>query len=320
MPPRPEERGWHSEHLFHGGGIYSAACDAVLLEAVEPFVRACEARGWIDRWFFIRYGERGPHVRLRLHGVRAVLEREAAPALREHLAALFPALEEGFPEAPSPAGGAGVSHVAAVPYEPETARYGGPEGVLLAEAFFHLSSEAALALLRGTRRDERASRLGKALLATVVLVHAFRGSRDGAGEFARAYGTGYLRALVPDGERREQLTRAFGGGFEQQAETLTAYVEEAWSRLESGDPLSAALDRYRAGLEEVRGRFGALLDAGRLAQSGAVLTEWEGAVAAIASSYVHMMNNRLGVTIQEESYLAYLIHRSLGGAPAPAGA
>lgn len=320
MPRQPEERGWLGEHLFHAGGIYTGACDAVLLEAVEPFVRACEARGWIDRWFFIRYGERGPHVRLRLHGVRAVLEREAAPALREHLADLFPAVAEGFPDGPFPAAGEGVSRIATVPYEPETERYGGPEGVLLAEEFFHLSSEAALALLRGTRRAERSSRLGKALLATVVLVHTFRGSREGAGDFARAYATGYLRALVPDGERREQLARAFGGGFEQQAETLTAYVEEAWSRLESGEPLSEALDRYRAGLEEVRGRFGALLDAGRLAQAGTVVTEWERAVGAIVSSYVHMMNNRLGVTIQEESYLAYLIHRSLGGAPAPAGA
>jgi thiopeptide-type bacteriocin biosynthesis protein len=320
MPRPPEERGWLSEYLFHAGGIYSEAGDAVLLDAVEPFVRACAARGWIDRWFFIRYGERGPHVRLRLHGVRAVLEREAGPALREHLAALYPGVAEGFPDGASPAGSEGVSHVATVAYEPETARYGGPDGVLLAEEFFHLSSEAALALLRGTRRGERSSRLGKALLATVVLVHAFRGSRDGAGEFAHAYGTGYLRALVPDGERREVLTRAFGGGFEQQAETLTAYVEEAWSRLDSGEPLSEALDRYRAGLEEVRARFGALLDAGRLSQAGAVLTDRERAVAAIVSSYVHMMNNRLGVTIQEESYLAYLIHRSLGGAPAPAGA
>lgn len=320
MSASPEERGWHSEYLFHAGGIYSAACDAVLLEAVEPFVRVCEARGWIDRWFFIRYGEGGPHVRLRLHGVLAVLEREVAPALREHLATLYPGVAEGFPEPPSPTGSGGVSHVAGVPYEPETARYGGPEGVLLAEEFFCLSSEAALDLLRGTRRDERSSRLGKALLAMVVLVHVFRGSREGAGEFAHVYGTGYLRALVPDEERRGELARAFGGGFEQQADTLTAYVEEAWSRLDSGDPLSDALDRYRAGLEEVRGRFGALLDAGRLVLSGAVVTEWERAVAGIVSSYVHMMNNRLGVAIQEESYLAYLIHRSLGGAPAPAGA
>jgi hypothetical protein len=38
---------------------------------------------------------------------------------------------------------------------------------------------------------------------------------------------------------------------------------------------------------------------------------------AICSSYLHMMNNRLGITIQEESYLAYLITRTLQ-APAPA--
>lgn len=320
MPRSPEERVWRSEYLFHVGGIYSGASDAVLLEAVEPFVRSCEARGWIDRWFFIRYAERGSHVRLRLHGDAGVLEREAGPALREHLAALFPGVAEGFPPDPAPRAGQGVTHVAAVAYEPETDRYGGPAGVLLAEDFFYLSSEAALALLRRTRPDDRSSRLGKALLATVVLVHTFRGSREAAGGFAHAYGTGYLHALVPDEERRALMTRAFGGGFEQQADTLTAYVDEAWERLEAGDPLSDALDRYRSGLEEVRSRFGALLDAGRLSHRGAVVAEWDRAVAGIVSSYLHMMNNRLGVGIQEESYLAYLVHRSLGGASAPAGA
>lgn len=320
MPRSPEERAWRSEHLFHAGEIYSGTSDAVILEAVEPFVRSCEARGWIDRWFFIRYAEGGGHVRLRLQGDPAVLEREAAPALREHLATLFPGVAEGLPPHPAPRAGEGVTHVATVPYEPETDRYGGPDGVLLAEEFFHRSSEAALALLHRTRRGDRASRLGKALLATVVLVYSFRGSREGAGEFARAYGTGYLRALVPDEERRALLTRAFGGGFEQQAATLTAYVDDAWDRLEAGEPLSDALDRYRAGLEGIRDRFRALLDAGRLSQRGAVLTDPDRAVGAIVSSYVHMMNNRLGVSIPDESYLAYLIHRSLGGAPAPAGA
>ena len=32
----------------------------------------------------------------------------------------------------------------------------------------------------------------------------------------------------------------------------------------------------------------------------------------IVSSYIHMMNNRLGVSIQEESYLSVLIAGTLG--------
>ncbi|MDB4950868.1 MAG: lantibiotic biosynthesis protein [Gemmatimonadetes bacterium] len=319
MPPSPEmEKAWLSEYLFLRENIYGGDCDAIVRDAVEPFVRACAERGWADRWFFIRYSERGFHVRLRFHGERDVLEREVRPALRRHLAALYPDLQEGYPE-PIGSGGEGVTHVAEAVYEPETERYGGPDGVLLAEELFHRSSEAALALLARVHPTERSGRLGKGLLAMVVLVHAFHPERTAAAEFARQYGINYLRSMVPDDERRSAWLDAFGSGFEQQAGNLTAYVDEAWERLATGEELSEALDRWRDDLAEVRVRFRELFDAGRLLREGGAIDTWEFAVAAIVPSYVHMMNNRLGVSIQEESYLAYLIHRALA-VPAPAGA
>jgi len=82
--------------------------------------------------------------------------------------------------------------------------------------------------------------------------------------------------------------------------------------MNEGEPLSEALDLYRDGLLEVRGHFDELYDAGRLSRGQPEpFTTREQAVVAICSSYVHMMNNRLGITIQEESYLAYLILRTL---------
>ncbi|HEU0052564.1 MAG TPA: lantibiotic dehydratase C-terminal domain-containing protein, partial [Longimicrobium sp.] len=66
-------------------------------------------------------------------------------------------------------------------------------------------------------------------------------------------------------------------------------------------------------LVPVREEFRALLDDGRLLMRGsAPYTDWDTAVQAIVSSYVHMMNNRLGISLQEESYLAYLIMRAMG--------
>jgi thiopeptide-type bacteriocin biosynthesis protein len=313
-----EERAWLSEYLFFPANIYGGECDAVIRDVVEPFVRTCREHGWIDRWFFIRYSERGFHVRLRLHGIPEVLRERAQPALRELVASVHPAAVEGYPEPPGTEG-QGVTHFMEVEYEPEVERYGGPDGTVLAEDFFCRSSEAALALLQRVSPTERSGRLGKALLAMVVLMHAFRPERGAAADFARNYGINYLRSLVPDDERREAWLNAFGSGFEQQAANLTAYVDEAWERLETGEPLSDALDRYRDDMAAVAARFRELFDAGRLLRDGRPMEQWDFAVAGIVSSYVHMMNNRLGISIQEESYLAYLIHRALG-VPAPAGA
>jgi thiopeptide-type bacteriocin biosynthesis protein len=319
MPRQSDERAWLSEYLYFAGPIYDGECDRVILDVVEPFVRRCQEHGWIDAWFFIRYSEHGSHVRLRLHGAPDVLEREVAPALRAHAGSLYPDVGEGLPAEPVFSGEGAMTHVANVAYEPETDRYGGPHAIGLAEDFFERSSDAAMALLHKTKLGERSSRLGKGLLAMVITVHVFSGTREAGAEFGRSYGTNYLRTLVPDEEARSAWLGAFDSGFEAQAANLTRYVDDVWERLDEGDPLSDTLDRYHADLLEIRDQLRTLAEAGQVSRGETALT-WEQAVQMIVPSYVHMMSNRLGVNIQEESYLAYLISRALGQAPHAAAA
>lgn len=286
----PDGGEWTSAHLFRPGELYGAAFDRVVLEQLAPLVHTCRERGWIDGWFFVRYPEGGAHLRLRMRGRAEVLAREVRPAV-----------EEAF--------GPGARWVA---YVPETDRYGGPEGTALAEHFFQLSSEAALLLLARTDSARRSSRLGKGLLAMAALLHAFRPGREEAADFARRYGTGYLRAVAHEQGGREGLLDAFGKGYEQQAEALAGSVDEVWERLEEGNPVSGALDRYHAGACGIRGRLWELAASGTLRKEGRVLRLREEAVGAIVPSYLHMMNNRLGITLREEAYLAYVMARALG--------
>lgn len=327
MPSRSEGGSWIAGHLFFDGGIYTPECDRVVLGVAEPFVRRCLAEGWAEGHFFIRYSEFGPHVRLRLYGDPAVLEEKVWPALEAHVCAAQPDVVFETPPMPTEFrsqvesyGTGRLTHLARIEYEPETERYGGPDGVKLAEEFFEVSSDAAYALLQRTGA-ERSSRLGKGLLSMVVLVHVFsRGRREHAADFSHQYGIGYLRSLTRSEDGATAWLGAFDSGFEGQAETLTAYVEEVWSRMDEGESLSEALDLYAEGLKGVRDRFAALLDAGRLYMRDAEpYAGWEQAVRGICSSYVHMMNNRLGISVQEEAYLAYLITRAMGR-PVEAGA
>lgn len=330
LPPWPEDTRWLAAHLFFDRdiGIYAGECDEVVLDVAEPFVRRCQREGWIDGWFFIRYSEYGPHVRLRLHGRTEVVEETVWPALREHVRALYPEVVFERPEGPAmpawpPAGSPPdaaekeegplrITHAALIEYEPETERYGGPEAIRVAERFFEVSSEAACALLHKTSRTERSSRLGKGLLTMVELMHVFsRGDRAVASRWAEQYNQGYLRGVARDEEARGAWLGAFDSGYGSQADTLGEYVEEVWSRMDEGESLSDALDLYRDGLLEVRGHFAELHEAGKLAGMQGPYAAWEQAVGAICSSYLHMMNNRLGINIQEESYLAYLILRTL---------
>jgi thiopeptide-type bacteriocin biosynthesis protein len=329
LPPWPEGTRWLAAHLFFDGdlGIYTGDSDELALEVMEPFVRRCQREGWIDGWFFIRYSEYGPHLRLRLHGKAEVMDGVVWPALQAHLRARYPDVVFERPDVPAmpawpppaPAeekppreGPVRITHAALIEYEPETDRYGGPEAIRVAERFFEVSSEAACSLLAKTSRTERSSRLGKGLLTMVELMHVFSlGDRAAAARWGNQYNQGYLRGVARDEEARGAWLGAFDSGYGSQADTLGEYVEEVWSRMDEGEPLSDALDLYRDGLLEVRGHFRDLFDAGKLVAPVEPYTAFEQAVGGICSSYLHMMNNRLGITIQEESYLAYLIMRTL---------
>jgi thiopeptide-type bacteriocin biosynthesis protein len=130
LPPRrfPPGSEWLYVKLYTG----PATADQVLHEVVKPVVERAMESGAADRWFFIRYGDPDWHLRLRFHGQPARLYREVLPALQ---AAAAPLLDDGR-----------LWRIQLDTYEREVERYGGAEGVALAERLFHSDCEAILAL------------------------------------------------------------------------------------------------------------------------------------------------------------------------------
>ncbi len=122
---RKGKHGWLYARWY--GGVASA--DRVLLEHLAPLVDRARRKGWMDRWFFVRYADPWPHLRVRLHG---------------DVNALLPELERTFAQAQSQGA---LWRAALDTYEPETERYGGATGLPLAERLFELSSDSALRAL-----------------------------------------------------------------------------------------------------------------------------------------------------------------------------
>ncbi|WP_460523231.1 lantibiotic dehydratase [Flindersiella endophytica] len=81
----------------------------------------------VDRWFFVRYLDPEPHVRIRVHG-------EVLPLLHDWAASLCEANL--------------AQRLVLDTYEPEVERYGGLDALEAAERAFHADSEAAIATLR----------------------------------------------------------------------------------------------------------------------------------------------------------------------------
>ncbi|WP_150494652.1 lantibiotic dehydratase [Streptomyces kanamyceticus] len=140
-----------------------------------------EEPGGVDRWFFIRYADPDPHLRLRLHGDPALLNGVLLPALHD-LAGQLAA--DGL------ARGLRVDS-----YAPETERYGGPVLLGAAEEVFHADSRLVIERL-ATPTDDR-------ILST---------AHDVAGlvrAFHRGYGGDWRQWITTTYPKREKHHKAF---------------------------------------------------------------------------------------------------------------
>lgn len=122
-----------SDWLFAKIYCGEATSDRVLCEAVAPVVRAAMARGDANRWFFIRYHDPDPHVRVRLQGDP---DRLRGGVLRDLERAVVPLAECGA-----------VHKLVLDTYVRELERYGSDRGIELVEELFWRDSEAVLGIV-----------------------------------------------------------------------------------------------------------------------------------------------------------------------------
>jgi thiopeptide-type bacteriocin biosynthesis protein len=139
FPPGSE---WLYVKLYTG----SATADVILREVVRAIVDTVMETRAADRWFFIRYGDPDWHLRLRFHGAPQALQETVLPLFHEKVGRL---MERGQ-----------IWRWQLDTYEREVERYGGVEGVELAEQLFHADSETVLQLIESlepgdTGADER---------------------------------------------------------------------------------------------------------------------------------------------------------------------
>lgn len=128
FPPGSE---WLYAKLYTG----AATADRVLLGAVAPVAAEALGSEAAARWFFIRYADPEPHLRVRFAGDPDGLREAVLPALEEAAGRL---VEDGL-----------VWRVQLDTYEREVERYGGDHAIELAEDIFAADSDAVIALLGG---------------------------------------------------------------------------------------------------------------------------------------------------------------------------
>lgn len=223
-PRSPELPG--GPWLFARLAATEARHDEILADHLPRLL--ADLPGDVDRWFFIRYRDPAPHLRLRFHGTPRTLAADLLPALHDWAHDLRRA---GL-----------AADLRLDSYTPETDRYGGPAALADAERVFHADSLVALAALRLARAARTTPGELLAAVNLTATAQAFLAARPTPLPVG-----GWIAATYPKSEQHHQAFRAHraaalraigpagpttpGGGLLPADPALTAAWHERAARL-----------------------------------------------------------------------------------------
>lgn len=272
---------WASDHVFIPPGRVS---DLFLVQSVAPFLRDLEG---VRKWFFIRYGEGGPHIRIRID----VESPAVADAVHKHWQDEAPKYLDA--SAPGPEWQARQEimfepgSVQRIEYQAEIERYGGPRVMPSNERLFCRSTAMALGIVAATL-DDFERRIGQAVKIMIASARTLSDDPKVIGQLFRGYAAGWERFL-----------RSVGWVPEDRPITL-------------GDPTA-----IQASLDEVASEARSYTTVWRTSLAD-LMTDLDAEVNQpltadkkdIVMSQVHMFCNRLGISPSMEFHLA----SQIGGA------
>ena len=323
---------WLSVHLF-----YNEPWEDFLQQAVEPYVNTAIQTGIIQQYFFIRYWERGPHIRLRLKGNREMVKAVLTPNIQEHFETYFdskPSIrtEPNYPNLfPEDSKWLPNNSFQIIPYEPELDRFGGLIGMEISERHFTLSSSIVLGLILEKGKNwSYEDGMGAAIKLYITCVAAAELSIEEAISFfemihhswiPHTLGVYKKQMDIEAIEQQTQLTlQSFENSFEEQKDTLTDYHQTLWNELKEEKSFEDEnMDKWYEENKEIFKLLKKEILDGNVVErppsfsykinktiSKEVELKWQ-----MMSDYIHLTNNRLGIQNKDESYLAFIIMKSL---------
>lgn len=325
-------RGWVSAHLH-----CASPFEPTLRRVVSPLVATLRAEGLVDEFFFVRYWERGPHLRLRFHvptGVdAALLGSRVLDSLEQSMRARPTKRTEPPWVAQLSADQQWLANnqVRLVNYEAELKRYGGPAGLELSERHFDASSQMALAALEEADSSEDwtyEQSLSAAIKAHIAWLRGAGMSRRSTRRFLRWYACRWIYTLFgglrPGGEQPsppqlDQVRNAIAKSVDQQRAQVRPVVDALWRTLAPGSTECGVewLTRFRDQTSTVTAVLDEQAELGRLEFPNVPTPpgsqDPDSSMWVLFDSYMHMTNNRLGVRNRDEAYLAHLLDVVLGG-------
>jgi thiopeptide-type bacteriocin biosynthesis protein len=266
---------WLSAYLFYNGSP-----ELWLRTLIQPFLVDVQSRLHpVSPWFFIRYAEGGPHIRLRLQ------------VIGYHLPDVKRTLEN--------VSGQNNLRVQYTPYIRETVRYGNAVTITLAERQFYLSSQYSLQMISLQTNWDTTTALTAAFQLHIAFFHGLQTNEKTITGICERFIESWLVSLTKDKDRSfltaimEQMNELYN----RQSKQLISGAMELWAALDGGTApvaLQAFADGNRSILQEYN-------------QAGLRDDQLQYAYRSL----LHMTHNRLGISNKEEPWCIFITYRCL---------
>lgn len=294
---------WRSVHLFHS---HFEHADLLALAADDIMRRVASDPG---DWFFIRYAEGGPHIRVRIGGSNLAAGDEIRAQLQEGCARIAAAAANvpvsGYPDEQGRLSSPGEA--VEIAYEPEMLRYGGPVAIREHERLFRASTAISISAIRRLPEVGQRARFALDLLlgTAVALSAAGYGSEP---DFIRYYRANW-RALRPQRKEGEHRPRQPLTEVPARLASLRTFLDERGRPGTLAQHWTHELDRSLSALLALHRRKQLLSPVhGRLPASA---SELEQAMFHMAFSQGHMLCNRLGIMPAQELAISEMLAASV---------
>jgi len=255
---------------------YTKDPNELLVDKILPLITDIRDKGWAREYFFIRFVDKqGPHIRLRCKGDKLLIETK-----------LKPMLKDAFPKSRF------------VIYRPELDRYGGENGIAVAEKIFQASSDVILSYLKENKEASYESILGFAFQLNMSMMAAFG--------MQKAEMAAFFNHMLSHNN-----TTSLEKKISTQHTQIFLRLSHLMHTLEK-DP-TFDIVWFNTWLKEIKDSKNTLqkLYQNNMLPLDPTKAHTQNPLWYLYESYVHMNNNRLGIYNIDEQYIAYVIKQAV---------
>lgn len=320
---------WLAAHLFYSGNL-----EQLISQAILPFIEKARKEKLYRQFFFIRYWENGPHIRLRFNGNEKRLTQQLKPLLIKYFNNYFksnPSIREEplwIKELSEKDKWYPNNTIQFIEYKPEISRYGGEAGIVIAEKQFELSSKTVMMAIAEQDQWDYDSAMGIAIELHLAFAYSVGMKKKEMKIFFQVFANSWLPITfnnypgMPEEEfnkNQQEVLEMFKQSFDQQKEILISFQKELLKSFREKKLIqNKLLKPWMNGNMIIAENLKALQTKKELFYETPLKLDKAYGIPTknvllwpILQSYIHMTNNRLGIENKDEAFLGYIICQGL---------